>query len=442
MTRYYLRLRALSPLSITGHQNLAGQASTTLTYIPGHTLRGALAWKLLRENPKVEETPAFRLMFAGDGLRCGPLYPLGQPGSGKGAAILADLSLPLPLTARTCKRHPGFRLEPDVNARGHGVVDTLVAALEETIAGRLHEKGQTPPAELAGLQGCERCRQEGCGAALDRLTGYYQHGEGDDGPWFREARPRRSLVTRTALLPEMESASLGKLFAREVLEADQEFAGLLEISSGLEDLLTQIAAQGGEIEVGAGRTVGLGRMMVMELTPDPGRKITERRLGTIEQRQQTFKACLPEALQKRWAFAPITMLSDTILLDAQLRYASAPEPDILRHYAALDGMIQKLPGGAQDQPPACWPGDTKLLLAVMRLQRSAGWHTGKDARPRTNDLAIAAGSAFVLIAPLEQEAALLSAARWLETHGLGERRAEGFGQVAVAHPFHAERGLL
>jgi hypothetical protein len=108
MKRYYLRVRALSPLSITGHQNVAGQAGATLNYIPGTTLRGALAWQVLTARPDATQEATFQQLFGPDGLRCGPLYPLSRatkPG--------ADITLPLPLTARTCKRQAGFASDPD-----------------------------------------------------------------------------------------------------------------------------------------------------------------------------------------------------------------------------------------------------------------------------------------------------------------------------------------
>ena len=181
MTRYYLRLRALSPLSITSHQNVAGQVNPTLAYIPGTTLRGAIAWKWLRENRNAAQTPGFQHLFDKGGLRCGSLYPLVAPVEEARIAYSADLALPLPLTARTCKHEPGFQQAPPRDEQGHGVVDTLVDALEEGAARRLREEGETPPEGWKGLARHERCTQDECGASMGRVSGLYHFGEAREG---------------------------------------------------------------------------------------------------------------------------------------------------------------------------------------------------------------------------------------------------------------------
>ena len=438
MKRYYLRVRALSPLSITGHQNIAGQAGASLSYIPGTTLRGALAWQVLTGQPAATREATFQQLFGPDGLRCGPLYPLSRatdPG--------ADVTLPLPLTARTCKRQGGFRTDPDpLQARDHhGALDVLIDALEEVARRQLaaDPAGASEAAKLAGLERHERCAQPDCTAAMDRFSGYYQFGIARGGRWFRQVQPLKRLATRTAILEELGSARPGALFSREVLAPDQQFAGFVEVPEALAAEFEKLLPVGGELQVGAGRTAGLGRLEVADRRPDWG--ALTRLVGKPDQRQQAFSACLPQSLRTRWALTPITLLSDAILLDPWLRYASAPEPDVLRHYAELAALA-----GATPPPP---PPDLSLFLGVSRGVRCAAWHVGspepgagamlhRGGRPRTQDQGIAAGSTFVLAAPVDQGPQLLQFAAWLEEYGLGERREEGYGQLLVAHPFHTE----
>lgn len=449
MTRYYLRLRALSPLSITSHQNVAGQVNPTLAYIPGTTLRGAIAWKWLRENRNAAQTAGFQHLFDKGGLRCGSLYPLAAPVEEARITYSADLALPLPLTARTCKHEPGFQRAPLRDEQGHGVVDTLVDALEEVADRRLREGEETPPEKWKGLARHERCAPGGCGASMDRFSGFYHSGEARDERWLRQVRPPMRLFTRTAILEELETARPEALFSRQALEAGQEFAGFLDIAPQAEADLKRLLSPGAEVYVGAGRTAGLGHMEVVELQPDWG--VLATLLGPVADRQQKFADRLHSSLGERWALVPLTLLSDTILLDRLLRSASAPEPDVLHHYALLEAQVQALrqaeeagtEESAADAPPAgalpAWPPGTELFLTVARHKRIAGWNTAPGARrPRSDDWALAAGSVFVLAAPPDQADDLLTACVWLEEHGLGERREEGFGQVMVAHPFHTE----
>lgn len=450
MIRYYLRLRALSPLSITSHQNVTGQVNTTLTYIPGPTLRGAIAWKWLREDPSADQMPEFQRLFADAGLRCGPLYPLASPVREAGATYAADLGRPLPVTARTCKREAGFQGAVPTAEQGHGVVDTLAAALQEVAARRLRAEHEEPPEEWIDLSHYERCGCDECGARMDRLGGFYQQGERQGDRWFRQIRPPTRLITRTAILGELGTTKPEDLFSRQTLEAGQEFAGFLEVIPQAEADLNAALSAGTELYVGAARTAGLGHMEVVEVQPDWG--VLTHLLGPVPDRQQDFEAKLPASLRQRWTLVPLTLFSDTILLDARLRYTSAPEPDVLYHYAWLEGQIRALRGAQQsgdavnalDTSSAAnlipaWPEQATLFLAMGRPKRIAGWNTASEpSRPRSDDWAIAAGSVFVLAAPPDQADALLDACTWLEEHGLGERREEGFGRVVVAHPFHTE----
>ncbi len=57
--------------------------------------------------------------------------------------------------------------------------------------------------------------------------------------------------------------------------------------------------------------------------------------------------------------------------------------------------------------------------------------------PRTNEIAIDAGSVFLFGSTLSKKD-LEEALFGLEREGIGQRRAEGFGRVCVSDPFHCE----
>jgi CRISPR-associated protein Csx10 len=60
--------------------------------------------------------------------------------------------------------------------------------------------------------------------------------------------------------------------------------------------------------------------------------------------------------------------------------------------------------------------------------------------PKPDTHAISRGSVLAFSAPKDSAAALRAHLQQLETEGLGERRAEGFGKLTVCHPFHSTFG--
>ncbi len=427
MIRYYLQLRTLSPLSITRHNNIDGLPNPSLPYIPGTTLRGAIAWHLRRTNPMA--TKLFQTLFDEEGLHCMPLYPLDD-------SLGNLLALPIPRTARTCKHLPGFRHTPSPIGRGHGVQDTLVAALEEQARFRLSALQPTAPAPiLSGLAACEQCGQPHCDAPLQRLAGYAAWDAFSSPPQITQCVPRLRLLARTALLAELESARPGALFTREAIDSGQLFAGHIDIDKTLQVFVESSLEPGTQFYIGAARTAGMGKVEVVAL--DRQSQPLPQLLGPLSQRLTAFNQQLPSKLQQQWTFAPITLLSDLILLDPYLRASTTLEPTLIHHYLNLDAIMD-----SSFTAPTV-PADCELFLAVNGTKRIASWNTAATPpRPRHDDLAVAAGSVFVLSAPLAQTAALTALAAALETRGLGERRTEGYGQLAVALPFHTQAGIL
>ncbi|SNQ52099.1 conserved hypothetical protein [Frankia canadensis] len=138
----------------------------------------------------------------------------------------------------------------------------------------------------------------------------------------------------------------------------------------------------------------------------------------------------------------VWLLSDLVLLDERLR--PSPRPDLLRAaLAAALGLaeqeaaqgrellvpvdVEKLPTvpGAVHEG-----GDDGLLRSMLATGRVESWHA-RWGLPRPTLAAFAAGSVagFDLDATVSLDVARLAD---LAQAGLGERRAEGFGQIAVA----------
>src|SRR5690606_4089543 len=94
-----------------------GNTTSTLSYVPGTSVRGAVAGMLIRGGWK-PSSAAFRAAFAREELQFGPLYPC-QPWE-----LERSFPLPAPASLLTCKYHPGLRGD---DPQAHGAIDALVA---------------------------------------------------------------------------------------------------------------------------------------------------------------------------------------------------------------------------------------------------------------------------------------------------------------------------
>ncbi len=114
----------------------------------------------------------------------------------------------------------------------------------------------------------------------------------------------------------------------------------------------------------------------------------------------------------------LTLHSPVILRDNLLRYRGSIDEKVL-------GELLQLPA---DQ--------FSLLYQSASVRRVTGWNE-LWGTPRTNEFAIETGSVFLFESQLPQkdvEQALFN----IESEGIGQRRAEGFGHVCVSDPFHSD----
>jgi CRISPR-associated protein Csx10 len=118
------------------------------------------------------------------------------------------------------------------------------------------------------------------------------------------------------------------------------------------------------------------------------------------------------ALPTGW-YVPMTLASDVLVLDPLLRWG-----------LQLDGSTLAEVGLS---------GAT-LVYHTASMRRVTGWN-GLWGLPRDDALAIGMGSVFLV--RFEQEPDVSALLR-LQEEGIGERKAEGFGRVTVADPFHWE----
>ncbi len=178
MKHYSIELRAVSPLAIRSDHAPGGAA--TIHFITGTTLMGSLAatHRMLRS----KRTDEFESLFLSDRIQYPNLYQ----------AIFLDKGMqesqfpvyPIPKTAQTCKRFPGFhKLEDEQSGEErHGVHDGLLDwAIFKLSNGMRYRRGDI--AALEALQRHKLCQYntsdkpstyQPCDTTMDHFDGYYR----------------------------------------------------------------------------------------------------------------------------------------------------------------------------------------------------------------------------------------------------------------------------
>lgn len=256
---------------VVGGRPEAGNLIAGLAYLPGSSLRGALAagWSGDREDEE------FGRCFLAGAIRFGFLLPV----EGETAA------LPVPLSLHTCKLRPG------PPGAGHGFVDLL------------------------GEPDREECREPDCHGLLV--------------PWGpRFGRPKTATSPTLLLSPhnriefEDQTVKEASLFAYEALPAGTRLRGYLRAESDQDlDLLlagTGIAA-GRPFTLRVGRRKGTLGWLECTLRPYPGE---DGGVGLFPDAER-----LPERLRES-AGVRIDLVTPAIVLDEHLRFREALTPEM------------------------------------------------------------------------------------------------------------------
>lgn len=417
MKYFALTLRADSPLAIRADHAPGGAASAQ--YIPGTALAGSLAATYRLYYP--DNDPGFQDLFLNEQIWFPNLYPASFPKSPAFQNSNTSPVYPLPKTAQSCKRFPGFRpteYEADIDEPGHGVRDSLLDWAMFAIA----DKSETFSADTLTkfLEGQKTCT---CKNPLDHFTGYYRR-VGPDGPMLKASVDTR-LQTHNGINRETGTVQEGILYNRQVIEEDAHFWGMLKLPDQLaqpfKEFIEQVGdAEAGWLRVGTGRTRGLGKV---GLQIDPLDGLTS--ISDFRKRLETFNTFLQErAESSKLSAAPfyfaLTLHSPVLLCnDWQGYYTSIDEH-------VLESMLQ--------QPEKNF---LKPIYQLSSTQRVTGWNE-LWGTPRTNELAIDTGSVFLFACNKSLDNTLTDALFRLEEEGIGRRKAEGFGRICISDPFHQE----
>ncbi|QBD78669.1 hypothetical protein EPA93_22845 [Ktedonosporobacter rubrisoli] len=457
MKKIYIRLDTLSPLTVRADH--AHDGAETAHYIPGTALMGSLA--ALHRALRGTDEEQFRRFFLNGEIYYPYLYP----------AVFKDDGLhgqdspvyPLPKTAQSCKRHPGFRptsgTKKDEDEETHGVRDSLLDRFLFTYGhDKLGREGL-----LATLREHRRCKgdpekQRPCQEPMDRLEGYYRRNLLD----LKEAQTAQVkkylyLHTYTGIHRASGTVQDGILYNRQVFKDGMRFWGMVQLAD--EQLgkdfkkFLQDANASGMMHIGTGRTRGMGKVWVDfdDYEKETYSEKIEKRLDELNNCFQTHvKTYGFKELETRYFFA-LTLHSPLILANDSLSYRGSLDEqtvaDLLGNRARawsdeeakqrLCKKLEELRAHLED-----YSKSLKLEYYAASIRRITGWQD-LWGMPRTNELAIDTGSVFLFSLPAPAlDADILRALYQLEAQGAGKRRAEGFGRICVSDAFHQKVDVL
>jgi CRISPR-associated protein Csx10 len=430
-----VQLTALSPLAIRADHSPGSVA--TARYIAGSTLMGSLAAAHRLFHDDDERTPDFEQLF----LREQVLYPNLSPATfggrpQKGVVEWWNRSetpvYPLPLTARTCKRSPGFLFVAtnDTREPGHGVRDSL---FDWTIFKLALARGEPLSAKVLELiKQQQKCPRSECKRATKTFLEYYRRNELMSSRPMIGARATTRVQAHTGINRETGTVQEGILYSREVFKEQTRFWGLLkapdELETTLRDFLKEVG-ESGLLRVGSDRSRGLGKVQLdaYPLKEQPyGYAAFKKRLEDFHTAFSRQAASADLALEPEHFTFALTLHSPAILRDELLRYRQSISETVLSE-------LLRFPTDPFEVPADSF----QAIYQATESRRVAGWNEVWGT-PRFQELAIETGSVFFFASCIGANEDLLRALYRLEQEGIGQRRAEGFGRVCISDPFHLE----
>lgn len=401
MERLSVTIEAKSPLCFS-ERRPAGQFRESTEYVPGSVLRGAVADLMLRDN--LEGSAEFKALFYGE----------------RPAVFTNAYPAPyvFPATAVSCKAESGLHSEGK-----HGVIDTLI----ERLCFEALE-----PAGLLYLPNCSYPLPNGrrCRARMERHAGFYYR----NGDAFRPGKVTQRLLTRVAINRRRAVAEDELLYSPIVIsEGSYESDGNYRpasfratiITPAHADLLLHYLRQ--VKHLGSGTSRGLGQVQV---EVEKGLVNDEKELELIRQRREKLNTAIKEFWDQikrlpgcgqaehnpnAGTYFTVNLYSDAVLKDDGWLPTMVLSERMLQNYCKVnDDSLQ-------------------LVRAYSGYDYRGGWNVAWGL-PKDVDVVVPRGSVFLFWTkhPERWDRALLDLERW----GIGERTAEGFGQVRICDEFH------
>jgi CRISPR-associated protein Csx10 len=400
--------------AIAFRSNRNQNAPDTLDYLPGSTLRGGLAAAHAMMRPQSKDE--FNSFFLDNLIQFGNGYPdeFEQPEL-QNDVLPID---PLPRTALSCKRCPGFLSQQsgDLRWAPHGVRDSLISTSLFSMA----------PERETHIQGAEEdCgyleeERAACTEPIERFDGFVRRSNGN--AIYGRSKLLKELRTKTGISRGRGAVHEGILYSRRMLSRKVRFQSQLqlvpEIAQSLHTFIEE-ASEAGLLRFGNNRTRGLGGVRFLDWIPAD----TSSMAVSINERLQAFDNSLSQIASsnqidlKHSTYLPVYALSDVIIRDELFRYRGRLDEQWFADEIGVEGA--------------------SLSFLSASLRRVTSWNS-LSGLPRADEWAIALGSVFLLGLPRKLNDSDQQRLQTLEEQGTGRRLAEGFGRIRFADPFHVE----
>ncbi len=388
MKRAMVSLEAQSPIAVGEWMSSRSNVRESMSYIPGGVLRGALAQAVLEQLGMHRSSR--RMLGAGDPkLQQAFDTCFGKDGAQFGFLMpFAERDwIPAPATALFNKQRDLY------------LYDTLFALLRNT------------KYEME----CPRT-----GERLERGRGWLVP---KNSEWRKETPPAPRAFVRVGLNRKLEAAQEGALYTLEAIDptnaqgAPAVFQGAVVFPDdacerAFNTILDALRWRDGAVRlrIGSARTRGFGEVVLTTLAPE------EQSTRTVDLQGFSDRAGKPV----------FTLLARTPVLvhNASGAPAQTLSPELLREY---------LPG---------LPDSVRLLPEATRIERVqvSGW-SGAWGLPKPVQQAFAPGSVFTYEYAQNERDALQAWLQQLNTHGIGERIAEGYGQLVACSRYHLDNDI-
>lgn len=398
----------LAPVAIK--RDRQSERSASVRSVAGTLVRGALAALYLQRHGQADA--AFGRVFLNEATcRFGPLDPERHI---------------FPLTAASCKRE---RLR-------HALVDLLWL--------RVAQHHSTEPLTEEAEASWRRCAL--CGADLKAQDGFWQ----DDGAGPSETTgERHETVAHVGIDRRTGTAAESMFYTLEALTpsgAEADLHGWIRANDeALDTVQRLLQAEDGRISIGHARTRGYGDVLLRLQLGDPAAEEVQDSQKRVDHWTRWSReliemlAAPPFSLADRAPdgfFFGLSFPTGAVLVDRFLRYTLDPAqmidwlppmPAVAEAFPLQDRPVQRLDTG----------GTVRWIAAVTGHERLRGWNAAHGL-PRQDEWMLARGAIYVyrFEGGQHQREALFRRLGTLVADGVGLRRNEGFGVVAVSDDFH------
>lgn len=379
MNCYLISAKMLAPLLVQQHRQT--HTPKTLEYLPGSSLRGALAGAYLRigGNPKGS---IFMDLF---GLN-GPLYPDLLPASKP--EILSEC---LPLTAISCKRYPGFKLQNNA----HGVRDSLTMLAYNRWSDQENSK----------FWQCPDCNND-----CTLFNGFWNNQLQNP---IKE-QPSLILKRHTGIDRCTGTVAASIFYSPQIMREDisigqtQYLTGRIFLSNSQKEALQELISNQ-TIFAGADRARGFGELQI-EL-----QEMKRPKIDLSSWSKAWKQKYVEDTGEEPWPgeYFSLKLASNSILVD-----------DFLRPTANLDLDFTGL---------ECVGKSVKQTLV-------RGWQASWGL-PKPDDPAIQRGSVYLFRYTKDELKSLEQYLNELSQKGVGLRKTEGLGAVRICEPIHVQEEL-